>query len=138
MNIATVVWLVAAGGAALGQSLGGTSRPSVGGVGLTAPAQPPLLLGEEDSAAKRHYGPTGQACLSVTGSAIPQTINPHIFEHVILAKNVCGQLIKLEVCYYKSDRCIPMAVPPYSRKELVLGIMPAMKEFRFEYRELFQ
>ena len=56
---------------------------------------------------------------------------------MILANNDCSQVIKLKVCYYQSQRCVPFAVPPYGRKEVVLGIMPAMKEFQFEYREQF-
>jgi hypothetical protein len=33
---------------------------------------------------------------------------------------------------------VPLTIPAYSRREIVLGIMPAMKEFRYEYREQFQ
>jgi len=124
---------------AAAQSFGGASQPIYGGAsGLAAPAQPPVLLGEEDRVAKRHYGPTGKACLTVHGEADPQTINPTIFEHVIMADNSCSQFIKMQVCYYKSEHCVPMEVPAYARKQVVLGIMPATKEFRFEYREQFQ
>jgi hypothetical protein len=127
----------ATGEPALAQSSGGTSQPTYGGAGLSAPTQPPVLLGEEDRAAKRHTGPTGKPCLSVSGGANAETINPNIFEHVVVADNSCGQLIKMQVCYYKSEHCIPLDVPAYARKQVVLGIMPAMKEFRFEYREQF-
>jgi hypothetical protein len=43
----------------------------------------------------------------------------------------------MQVCYYKTQRCIPMNIPPWERKEAVLGIFPALKEFRFEYVEEF-
>jgi len=41
------------------------------------------------------------------------------------------------VCYYQSQQCVPLDVPAYGRKEVVLGIMPAMNQFQFEYRESF-
>lgn len=91
----------------------------------------------EARGAKRHVGPTGRPCLAVSGQARAETINPHIFEHVIAATNSCSQIIRLQVCYYGSDRCVPMIVASYARNEAVLGILPAMKEFRFEYREQF-
>jgi len=87
--------------------------------------------------AKLHRNPTGQPCLTVNGVAQSQTINPKIFTHVIFASNGCSQPIKIQVCYYKSQHCIPVDVPGYGRKEAVLGILPAMKDFRFEYREHF-
>jgi hypothetical protein len=114
-----------------------TSRPALGGAGLRTPSQAPLF-GGLNRYAQHHYGPSGKACLTVTGSAVPQTINPHIFEHLILADNGCGQRIKMHVCYYQSQHCVPTEVPAYGRKEVVLGIMPALKEFRFEFREQFQ
>ena len=84
-----------------------------------------------------HLGPTGKPCLSVNGGAEPQIVNPKIFTHMIMASNNCSQLIKIQVCYYQSQQCVPLEVPGYGRKEIVLGIMPSMNQFRFEYRELF-
>jgi hypothetical protein len=56
---------------------------------------------------------------------------------MITANNDCSQPIKAQVCYYQSQHCIPIDVPGYGRKEAMLGIMPAMNAFRFEYREQF-
>jgi hypothetical protein len=109
----------------------------VGGAGgLAPPPRTPLLSGA-NTGTRSHVGPTGRACLTVNGEALRETINPNLFEHMIIAQNECSQRIKLQVCYYQSQQCVAMNVPPYGRQDLVLGIMPAMSEFRFEFRELF-
>jgi hypothetical protein len=82
-------------------------------------------------------GPTGKPCISVFGGSHPQTMNPLIFNHMIVATSACSQIIKLKVCYYHTDRCVDLALPAYSQKEAMLGIMPRMDGFRFEYREQF-
>ncbi len=106
-----------------------------GGVGLRA--APPALALSGAAAVKRHIGPTGKPCVAVNGEAHAQTINPHIFEHTIIANNSCSQVIRLFVCYYGSDRCVPLTVPSYARQMAVLGIEPATVAFRFEYWERF-
>lgn len=116
---------------------GTDSAPLLGGAGVRAPTQLPILNGSQNAAAKVHMGPMGKPCLTVQGYAQPQLVNPNIFDHMIVANNSCSQLIKIQVCYFQSHECIPAAVPGYGRKEVVLGIMPAMKQFRFEYREQF-
>jgi len=104
-----------------------------GGVGVR-PAPPSLGGGQS---AKQHMGPTGKPCLTVSGEAHSQAVNPRIFEHAVTASNSCSQVIKLFVCYRGSDRCVPMTVPSYSRQTTILGIEPAMMAFRFEYWERF-
>ena len=117
---------------------GSEARPALGASGGTRPAAPlPLLGGTQTLGVKVHLGPTGKPCLKVAGYAKAQTINPNIFNHLILVSNNCSQPLKLQVCYYQSQHCAAVEVPGYARKEATLGIMPAMKEFRFEYREQF-
>jgi hypothetical protein len=124
--------------AQIASPLGTDGAPTVGGTsGMRPPTQLPLLSGTQSAGAKVHLGPTGKPCLTVFGSAKSQVINPNIFEHIIMASNNCSQSIKMKVCYYQSAQCIPLEVPAYGRKEVVLGIMPAMNQFRFEYREQF-
>jgi hypothetical protein len=139
--LALLVVILAWGTGAAAQlaSPGGTdSAATVGSSnGARPPAQLPLLSGTPSAGVKMHLGPTGKPCLTVFGSAKPQTINPNIFEHIIMASNECSQPIKMKVCYYQSAQCVPLDVPAYGRKEIVLGIMPAMNQFRFEYREQF-
>ena len=135
----TISVLIALSGSVRAQGL---SSPLGGGAvvggagGLTAPTRAPLLSGE-NTGARRHTGPTGRACLTVNGEAQRETINPNLFKHMIIAQNDCSQRIKMQVCYYQSHQCVAMNVPPYGRQDLVLGIMPAMNGFRFEFRELF-
>jgi hypothetical protein len=99
--------------------------------------QNPALYPSNDIFAKKHVGPTGKPCVSMFGDARPQTMNPQIFDHMIVATNACSQVIKLKVCYYHSDHCIAVDMPAYSQKEAMLGIMPSMGGFRFEFREQF-
>jgi hypothetical protein len=134
-----VTWLVLTGSAAIAQSgsplMGRPSQLVEGGVGLRPAPQALALSGTQ--ARRQHLGPTGKPCVVLSGEAQSQTVNPHIFEHIIAANNSCSQIISLFVCYYGSERCVPMTVPSYSRKIAVLGIEPAANTFRFEYWERF-
>ena len=119
-------------------SLGTGTTPALGGAGgVRPPTPPPLLNGTQNAAVKMHLGPTGKRCLTVIGYAQPQIVNPNIYDHMISASNDCSHPIKMQVCYYQTRQCIPVDVSAYGRKEAVLGIMPAMKQFQFEYREQF-
>ena len=129
--------LVACAGYADAQSvpaLAGSSRPMIGTSGLPLP--PPS--GSENQGARQHLGPTGKPCVTVSGQGRPETINPHIVEHIVVVKNNCSQNIKMRVCYYQSDRCIALTLAGYARTEAVLEIIPAMKDFRYQYWEEFQ
>jgi hypothetical protein len=88
-------------------------------------------------ASRHHMGPTGKPCLSLSSSAKAQAVNKHIYEHWVGAANSCGQHIKVQVCYYKSNDCITMDVPAWGRKDVVLGIYPALQSFRYEAKEQF-
>jgi hypothetical protein len=117
--------------------LGRGGPPIVGGtIGLRPPARSPFLR-EGDYVARRHLNPTGKPCLIVNGEAHAQVVNPKIFEHIILAVNTCAQVIKFKICYYKAQHCLTLEAPAYAKKQAVLGIVPSMKDFRFEYTELF-
>jgi len=100
-------------------------------------SQNPALNPSNDPFARKHLAPTGKPCITMLGDARPQTFNPQIFDHMVLATNACGQMIKVRVCYYHSDHCINLDMPAYSQKEAMLGIMPAMGGFRFEFKERF-
>jgi hypothetical protein len=83
----------------------------------------------------RHVGLTGKPCIALESRATAQRINKNIYEHWITASNSCGQNIKLQVCYHKTDDCIVMNVPPYENTNAVLGIQPSMKEFQYDAKE---
>jgi len=87
--------------------------------------------------ARVHLGPNGKPCLTVVGEAAPEIYDATIFSHTVIAKNDCSTAVKANVCYYQSQKCTPLTVPPYGRSQAVLGIMPAQNQFRFEYREQF-
>jgi len=110
------------GDPALGESL----FPSSGGL-FSAPSE----------LNRRHMAPTGKACLAFEASTKAQAINKNIYEHWIGATNSCGQHIKVKVCYYQTEDCIVMDVPPWSRQDSVLGIYPALKDFRYATKEQF-
>jgi hypothetical protein len=86
---------------------------------------------------KRHNGPTGKPCLGLSGSAKPQIVNRDLLDHIISIANSCAQRITLHVCYYRSEHCITVDVPPYERKEAVLGVFPKLGDFQAEYKEQF-
>jgi hypothetical protein len=86
---------------------------------------------------RRHFGPTGKPCLSLTGSSKPQLVNHDMIDHSISVTNSCGQRLKVNVCYYRTQECILIDVSPYERKEALLGVFPKMLDFRFDYKERF-
>lgn len=135
-----LAWLCVIGGAASAQSgMGpfGRSLPTVGATpGVQVPATSPRMFGA-DSQVLRHRDFTGRPCLDVEGYAKPHTIDPNLYDHVISAVNRCPQRIAILVCYYQSQDCIPMDIPGDSTKQGILGMMPAEKDFRFEFREKF-
>jgi hypothetical protein len=122
----------------LGQGLGSgrTSAPVYGGTSRAAqPTNPvPPMQGTYEQSRK---APDGKPCISVAPSARHQIVNPKIMDQIVVVSNICGQPIKVQVCYIKSSDCIVVALQAYQRLERVLGIDSVSSEFRYEYRELF-
>ena len=116
------------------QTIGDKSnqRPTIGGTfGVAIPPNPPGTF------AQRHRSPSGSLCLQVTGMARPLGANDKLFNHWIYVKNECSVGIKLQVCYYSTTSCMDMSVPGRGTKEAILGTLPSIKDFRYEYRERF-
>jgi len=86
---------------------------------------------------ENHKTPDGRPCISVFANARRQIINPNIIDQVVLVNNVCGQSIKVQVCYAKSSDCIIVPLQGYQKLERVLGVAAGSTVFRYEYRELF-
>ena len=135
--ITALMFLTVLGRHALGQSL----DPLPGG---NSPAQrnhPTALLERipptQNDLAKHHMSPLGKPCLTIDGYAKPELVNKNIYQHWIETTNNCGQTIKLQICYYKTEHCVPATVPPYEKKDSMLGIFPALKRFQFEVKEQF-
>ena len=132
--VAALLWLAAATGTVSAQSE--TTAPSQqGAVGLHP--QGPTFGASSGTDILRHRGPTGSPCLAVAGFARPHATNSNVYDHVITVKNSCAQRITIQICYYRSQDCLPMEVPGGERKEAVLGSLPAVRDFRFEFREKF-
>jgi hypothetical protein len=85
----------------------------------------------------RHRDLTGKPCLNIAAISRAHVINPKLFDHVIAIDNHCSQLIKVRVCYSGSEHCIPLDVTSHGRKEAVLGTMPSMPQFRYDFKEQF-
>jgi hypothetical protein len=109
-----------------------TERPTFGTSGGLRAAPPPVAFDPENAKAKVHRDPYGKPCMDVLGRSRQQTVNTKMFDQTVIAENHCSQAIKLKVCYYGSQSCAPVDVPPYGRKETLLGFFP-MKEFRYQY-----
>lgn len=110
-------------------------RPGVGGsLGV---AVKPHAATSSGTFTRHHLTPTGAACLTLWGGAKPFTNNANLFNHWIYASNQCSDRIRAQVCYYSTRKCIDMDVPGHERKEAILGTLPSVKDFKYEYTERF-
>ena len=96
---------------------------------------PNELSRSNDSRHINRYSLTGRPCIALGTFVTIQPINKNIYGHWITASNSCGQSIRIQVCYHKTDDCIVMNVPPYDNANAVLGIQPSMKEFQYDAKE---
>ena len=137
------IWLAIIGSAVTAQSgtkaLESESHPTFGQAGLSrlAEAQAPSFAPSGGDEILRHRDVYGKPCLLVTGSARARRFSPNLYDHVVAVVNSCHQRIVIRVCYYNSQNCIPMEIPGEERKEAILGTLPSIKDFRFEFREKF-
>jgi hypothetical protein len=135
------LWLTVLACSALAQSettpFESPSRPTVGGAGVRPPETRPTFQASTGTEILRHRGPTGKPCLEVGAYARPHTVAPNVYDHVIDATNSCPQRITIRVCYYQTQNCVPLEIPGGERKQAILGTLPAVKEFRFEFVERF-
>jgi hypothetical protein len=116
------------------------SRPTIGGTSNIRPFSEVPSSSFAASAGTeilRHRDFAGKPCLDVYGFARAHTVNLNLYDHVIAVRNNCPQRIAMQLCYYQTRDCIPMQISGGERKEAVLGILPAVKDFRFEFREKF-
>ena len=90
-----------------------------------------------DVADRKHLDFAGKPCLETSGSAVPLASNPKIQSHLVNLSNRCIDMIKVKLCYYKTDDCIDVEVPGHSRKEQVLGVFPELQQFKYQVKEQF-
>jgi hypothetical protein len=126
-----LIWLLATAPSTSAQGIGGPT-------GLRSPKNSaPSFGASRGTEILRHRNFAGKPCLEVTGSARAHVANPKLYDHLITARNNCPQRIAMEVCYYHTRDCIPMEISGGERKEAVLGTLPSVTDFRFEFREKF-
>lgn len=75
--------------------------------------------------------------MRVVGMARATSSTSNLFNHWIYAENICNERIRMQVCYFSTSSCINMDVAGRERKEAILGTLPSVKDFRYEYRERF-
>jgi hypothetical protein len=115
---------------------GRTTAPISGGTGVSA--QPKnSFQGMTGTYAAPHKAPDGRACIAVNPMTRAQIINPKIIDQIIIINNICGQSIKVQVCYAGSSDCIVVPLAGYQRLQRTLGVGSGSTSFRYEYRELY-
>jgi hypothetical protein len=92
---------------------------------------------ESDVGDRLHHDFAGKPCLTTSGVSNPLASNPRILNHAVSLANHCAVRIKAKVCYYKTDECTDVLVPPNSHIQQVIGVFPAMQLFRYEVKEQF-
>jgi hypothetical protein len=133
----TIAWLLCATQARAQLSwYGKSSAPISGGTGMIEHPSSSFrpLYG---TFAPNHKTPDGRLCISINPSSRPQTINPKIIDQIVLIQNICGESIRVEVCYAGRSDCINVSLNGYQRLERILGISAGSTQFQYEYRELF-
>jgi hypothetical protein len=116
--------------------LGRTTAPVSGGTGVAS--QPPnAFQGMTGTYAPPHKTPDGRACITVHPMTRAQIVNPKIIDQIVIINNICGQSIKVRVCYAGSNDCINVPLGGYERLQRTLGVGAGSTSFRYEYRELY-
>ena len=122
-------------GRAAQAQLARTTAPISGGTGV-APQPPNAFQGLAGTYAAPHKTPDGRACIAVHPMTRAQIINPKIIDQIVIMNNICGQAIKVQVCYVGSNDCIIVPLGGYQRLQRTLGVAGSTS-FRYEYRELY-
>ncbi|MFL9828361.1 hypothetical protein [Rhodoplanes sp. SY1] len=78
----------------------------------------------------------GKPCADVEAASKARVSNPNVFEHIVSVQNRCLKPLKLRFCYFGSDRCTDLDLPGLKRKDLVLGVYPGLKTFRYSWTEI--
>jgi hypothetical protein len=77
----------------------------------------------------QRFGSIGTPCFALESRATVQRINRSIYEHWITATS-CGQTIKVQVCYHKTDDCIVMNLHR-GRAQIQLNV----RDFQYDAKE---
>jgi len=104
------------------------------------PFQSRLTLqgGGENAALTVHRDPLGKPCLKFESDLQGEHGQSDIYEHTVSINNGCSKPIKLRLCYYKSEHCTDVEVHGQKRKDIMLGVYPNMRIFRYSFQEKFE
>jgi hypothetical protein len=91
-----------------------------------------------DAADRKHRDFAGKPCLESVWTAQALVSNPRVLNHVVSLDNHCLDPIKVRICYHGTEDCTDVDVPPRSRKEQVIGVFPALQQFRYDVKEQFK
>lgn len=78
----------------------------------------------------------GKPCLDIEAASRAHVTNPNVYDHIVSVSNQCVKAIKLRICYVGSERCAKVVVSARRRTDVLLGVYPAMRTFRFSYSEM--
>lgn len=84
-----------------------------------------------------HRDPLGRPCLKFRAFSRAHVVNPDVYDHTVSVYNACSKPIKLKICYLKSDTCTDVQVQPLKRQDVIIGIFPRIKYFRYSWTEKF-
>lgn len=116
---------------------GSVTRPTFGGTSPSSSPPPRIITGSQNTDILRHRDFAGKPCLDIGGFARAHTSDSKLFDHVIEIKNNCPQSIRTQICYLHTQECITMEVAGHLTKQGILGTLPSIKDFQYEFRERF-
>lgn len=114
---------------------GKLSGPTAAGSSGAIPQR--MIAGSQNTEIMRHRDFAGKPCLAIGGFARAHTSNSNLYDHVVSIRNGCAQAITTEVCYFRTRDCISMSVQGHTDKQGILGTLPSIKDFQYEFRERF-
>lgn len=91
----------------------------------------------ENAALTVHRDSLGKPCLNIEAASRAHVVNPDVYDNIVSIKNSCNFLIKVRVCYFGSDGCADVEVSAGQRKDVLLGVRPQSKYFRYSFKEKF-
>jgi hypothetical protein len=123
-----VAFLLLEAGCAYGQTSSTGSQTTAGSrFTLQGPAETSL-------AAPSSRDALGRLCFDVEAMARAHIVDQSIYDHLVSLKNHCSRRLKLKACYFNSDHCNPVDLPPYGRVDTILGTMKGVQFFRYVIR----
>jgi hypothetical protein len=92
-------------------------------------------FGVKEKASKPHRDALGTPCLAISSEARAHKTNPNVYDQMLIVRNGCSQAIKIHACFVESDRCINKEISGFQRQEIILGVSPMVRFFKYELTE---